>query len=72
MTIETEKPQEWSTLPYGPYPQKKFPWTGKIWGAKDASEFQKPTYGDSAGVWTGTLAQSRKDDDYEAGVYQST
>ena len=37
--IEGEKPSEWSTLPYGPYYQKKFPWTGKVWGAKDASEF---------------------------------
>jgi hypothetical protein len=49
--------QDWSSLPYGPYKQKSFAWDDKILGGKDASEFQKPTYGDSAGIWSGTLAQ---------------
>ena len=73
---EGEKPSEWSTLPYGPYPQKKFPWSDKRLGAPpaDSARFDKPAYGDSTGVWTGTLAQSmaRKDDEFTPGTYMPT
>ena len=34
---EYPAPSEWSTLPYGPYPQKKFAWDDKVIGAKSGS-----------------------------------
>ena len=50
-------PNEWSTLPYGPYPQKKFKWDDKVLGAKSGAQFANPTFGDQAGKYTGTLSQ---------------